>query len=206
MKKIGISMRVSNAIGYDEVRDGIARDWYPLFAKIGLEHNWILLPNLAEDTVLYAKNWGIEALILSGGDDIGQDISRDTSELALLNYCVTQLLPVLGVCRGAQLIQQYFGGQVVSTDPLNHRATRHEVKVSTPLPWWQDEPSFSVNSFHTNKLASPLPDVLLGFATAGNECEGIRHKLHNIVGIMWHPERETAMSEFDLKLCHWLFA
>lgn len=199
-------MRSSNAVGYSEVRDAIARDWYQFLANLGLENAWILLPNLGKNTVSYAKRWGVDALILSGGDDIGHDFQRDTSEIELLTYCIEKQFPVLGICRGAQLIQQHFGGQVIPTDPIRHRATRHEVNISALLPWWHDNSSCNVNSFHTNKLAYPLPDSLSSFATVGDECEGIMHKSLNIVGIMWHPEREVSLSDFDRKLCRWLFA
>lgn len=199
-------MRSAKAVGYSEIRDAIARDWYPFLANLGLENDWILLPNLGDDTVPYAIRWGVDALILSGGDNMGNDFQRDKSEFALLNYCIEKQFPVLGVCRGAQLILHYFGGQVVPTDPMNHRATRHEVKITASLPWWHGPYSGNVNSYHTNKLAYPLPDELSSFATAGEECEGVMHKSFNIVGIMWHPEREVSLSDFDRKLCRWLFA
>lgn len=205
MKKIGISMRASHAVGYSEIRDAIARDWYLLFASLGLENNWILLPNLNEDTVLYAKHWGIEALILTGGDDVGQDLTRDNTELALVDYCVGQQFPVLGVCRGAQLIQHFFGGRVVPTDSALHRATRHSITATMPVPWWKSGFNGEVNSYHASKLAFPLPEPLHNFAMAGNECEGVMHKSLPIVGIMWHPEREASLSEFDRALCLWLF-
>lgn len=199
-------MRASCAPAYTEVRDAIARDWYSFFSQLGLNHQWILLPNLGDDTVSYAKHWGIEALILSGGDDFGADECRDSSELQLLNYCIDERLPVLGICRGAQLIQHYFGGQLAKIDSKSHLATRHQICTTQTQPWWPGVYNSEVNSFHASKLVLPLPQELSCFAYAGDQCEGVMHQSLKVLGVMWHPEREVKAADFDIKLFNWLFA
>lgn len=206
MRRIGISMRSSSAVGYNETRDAIARDWYRFMSELSIDYDWMLLPNLGEDSVAYAKHWGIEAIILTGGDDIGLDDSRDTTELLLLKHCIDNQMPVLGICRGAQLINHYFGGTLFRTDPHFHRARRHVVNLQGEVPWWHGNYQGDVNSFHTMALAAPLPEVLTSFITVGDDCEGVIHKSLNIVGVMWHPERESTASDFDRKLIHWLFS
>ncbi|VEE63457.1 Putative glutamine amidotransferase Rv2859c [Shewanella putrefaciens] len=199
-------MRSSSAVGYNETRDAIARNWYPFLTQVGCERNWILLPNLGDDSVLYLKHWGVEALILTGGDDIGHDESRDNTELSMLRYCIENQLPVLGICRGAQLIYHYFGGTISNIDSQVHRSKRHKITSQGIMPWWPGHYQGNVNSYHSMGLASPLPKELTGFISTGNDCEGIMHKSLNIIGIMWHPERESTISDFDRNLIHWLFS
>lgn len=205
MKRIGITLRTCNASQYHEPRDGLARDWYTFFNQLNGNHNWLLLPSLGKETVAYFQQWELAGLILSGGDSIGDDSLRDETELALLAHCIKHKLPVLGICRGAQLIHHYFSGKLTQADPTIHIAKRHAIKITSALPWGNNI-LHQVNSYHGLSLAAPLPKELIGFAYCQQECEGIRHKELPIVGIMWHPERDDRVSEFDRQLFNWLFS
>ena len=209
MKKIGITLRLSSPQGYDEPRDSLARDWYRFFAELGWGHQWLLLPNLGEQTIAYAQAHGIEGVIFSGGDDVGSDPLRDASEQALLAHCVAQHWPVLGICRGLQLIQLFFGGQLTAADRSLHVAQRHLIIPTADvgdLPWQVDAQPRPVNSFHGNGLAAPLPAPLRPWAhDEQGACEALVHTHEKIAGIMWHPEREISFSESDRQLCRWLF-
>lgn len=209
MKKIGITLRLSSPNGYREPRDGLARDWYRFFAELGWGSQWLLLPNLGEHTVAYAQAHGVEAVIFSGGDDVGDDPLRDVGEQALLAHCVAQHWPVLGVCRGLQLIQLFFGGQLTPADRSLHVAQRHlliPTADAAALPWAVEAQPRLVNSFHGNGLAEPLPALLRPWAhDEQGACEALVHTGEKIAGIMWHPEREASFSESDRQLCRWLF-
>jgi len=205
MKKIGITMRSSNAKNYDEPRDALARGWYRFLQHMDWGDNWILLPNLGTDILSYVEKWGIEGIVFSGGDDFGADLERDITEQALLSYCVVNNLPVLGVCRGAQLINRYYGGELEKTSTELHVANRHSIKCIPSLPWNESAQLSDVNSYHSNKLSLPLPDSLQGFAFFEQECEGFYHLDNLTVGVMWHPEREEIISQFDKLMFQWLF-
>ncbi len=209
MKKIGITLRHSSPPNYHEPRDSLARDWYRLFAELGAENRWLLLPNLGEQTVAYARSHGVEAVIFSGGDDLGSDPLRDVGEQALLAHCVAQDWPVLGVCRGLQLIQVFFGGQLIEADRNLHVGQRHRIipaPESLVLPWHDDRQPRVVNSFHGNRLADPVPWPLRVWARdQQGACEALVHDSARIAGVMWHPEREASLGEPDRQLCRWLF-
>lgn len=210
MRKLGITLRLSHPRGYDEPRDGLARDWYRFLAELGRGNNWILLPNLGVHSVDYARAHGIEGFVFSGGDNIGTDALRDAGETALLEYAISARLPVLGICRGLQIIHAYFGGSFGAAEHSLHVAQRHMVlpcpEMAT-LPWLDCPPQpREVNSFHGNALASPLPLALRPWARDETQiCEAVLHTDLNIAGIMWHPEREATFAPSDQQLFRWIF-
>lgn len=210
MKRIGITLRLSSPQAYSEPRDSLARDWYRFLAELGCGNRWLLLPNLGAETVAYARVHEIEALILTGGDNFGVDPLRDDSELALLEYAVAAQMPVLGICRGVQLIHRFYGGQLGDADRQTHVAQRHRIfpTTSQPVLPWQDEiaQTRSVNSFHGRQLSHPVPAPLQSWACDEHGvCEALVYPQHKIAGVMWHPEREAVFSPSDQRLCRWLF-
>ena len=50
-----------------------------------------------------------DGIVISGGDDIGVYVDRDLTEFGLLNYAKKRCLPVLGICRGMQVLGVYEG-------------------------------------------------------------------------------------------------
>lgn len=208
MKRIGITLRTCQALGYQEARDGLARDWYRFLQQMDWGWDWVLLPNLGAQSVVYAQAQHIEGLILSGGEDLGSDPLRDESELALLKHAIMKRLPVLGVCRGMQLIQRSSGGKLVIDGGEHHVSTRHTVSLCRGLPWRgvNEELHLEVNSYHANRIPLPLPTGLRALAIdADGYCEAFFHQSMKLAGIMWHPEREVLSNEFDRQLCRWLF-
>lgn len=205
MRRIGITLRNSAAHGYPESRDALARDWYRLFREIGWHNNWLLIPNIGTDAVNYLKTWQIDGLIFSGGDDIGIDLQRDITERALLEYARMKHIPVLGVCRGMQLMLLSEYGRL-SQDP-SHVATPHQITLNPAFPWKVSPQQLfpEVNSFHSNIITFPLPTTLESIASTENSCEAFRHHQLPWLGIMWHPEREEVLQDFNRALFKWLF-
>lgn len=203
MKKlnIGISMREVNAIGYHEKRDSIARDWYRYMEEVLPNSNWLLLPNIDNNICHYLKNWDINALILSGGEDLGSSKERDNTEKLIFNYSQNNSLPILGICRGFQAIYKWLGGNIEKQD-INfskyHVATRHQIKINNELN--------EVNSYHSNALIeTSKPDELQVLARCKRDNTIEAFEGENILGLMWHPERENKFHEWDAKRIKKLF-
>lgn len=187
MKKIAITLRISkNSL---EVRDSLSHDWLHFFNE--LNYVPILIPNLITDLSKFLDTVEIDGIILSGGDNFGDDELRDTTEKKLIEYGIRNNLPILGVCRGMQVLNRYFDGQIRINQAVNHTGTHHIVNFQfhkIPLP-----PKINVKSFHNNLIKmEDLGKELQVIAICDNDqsVEGFMHKSKHIMGVMWHPERE----------------
>lgn len=190
--RIGISLRIVTAQNYDEKRDALSHDWPTFLEKLNL--NPIFIPNSLSDVKSYLDDMHIDGLILSGGDNLGDFPERDKTEKDLLDYAVQNKIPVLGVCRGMQVINDYFGGSIEKSTDVQHVGKNHLVELTNEicLPN-SDSDSVLVNSFHYNLIQkNTLGRDLKPFAIAkfDGTIEGFSHKDLPIFGVMWHPERD----------------
>lgn len=193
--KIGVTMRIVQADGYIEPRDALAQDWGRFLAAALPNAGWMPLPNLgADDIVPYCERWGIDRLILSGGDDLGAAALRDATERGLLDWAEAGEIPVLGICRGMQLLADRAGTSLHEID--GHVAMRH------PL---QGERSDVVNSFHRLGLEACPAGYGVTARTDDGSIEAIYHSRLPWAGWMWHPEREASPSPIDIHAIESLF-
>lgn len=151
-----------------------------------------------------AGRW--DALLLPGGGDLepwryGQrnaasrnlEPGRDEAELRLLQDFTAAGKPVLGVCRGLQVINVFFGGTLAQDVP-GHGAWKegdrlHAVRTApSPLRELCGEAA-AVNSAHhqaADRLGSGLQAVQ--WAEDG-VVEALRHRRLPVWAVQWHPER-----------------
>jgi gamma-glutamyl-gamma-aminobutyrate hydrolase PuuD len=205
--RIGLTMRVVGAEGYDETRDAIARDW-PSFLSLALpDIDWIAIPNLGDDAVTYCRRWEIDGLVLTGGGEPGDDPQRDRTEKALIAHCRTDDIPVLGICRGLQVIVATLDGRLDRCDRSRHVANRHPVTFEADLGPVAAGTTLEVNSFHGWGIRrDAVPDALRTVAaTDDGWVEALVARRDPIVGLMWHPEREPVPSPSDRGIIRTLF-
>jgi putative glutamine amidotransferase len=151
-----------------------------------------------------------DGLILCGGGDLhpsyyGEQIDgsrsiddeRDTLELALLKAYVDAGKPVMGICRGHQLINVFFGGSLWQDIPEAHLHTRIEGKdqvhgvVAAPdsiLERYYGR-EFSVNSAHHQAIRTLGAGLRATAVWEGTHIEAVEHISLPVFGVQWHPER-----------------
>lgn len=162
----------------------------------------------------------VDGLLLQGGSDIAPssyqedfldqekwpgDSHRDIYEINLFNEALRQKKPVLGICRGHQLINVALGGslyQDTSTqnksaiehrdaelyDGLNHLIQIEEKSHLADL--YKHIKEARVNSIHHQAIARLGRNLLVeAFSTQDNIIEAIRYDGDSYVyGVQWHPE------------------
>jgi len=187
--RVALSMRVMRWPENGEAFDGISHDWIVRLGSWG----WtpLLVPNGVGDGPAYLDAFAADVLLLTGGDDLGRMPDRDRMERSLLEHALSTGLPVFGVCRGLQLINDRFGGRL--TPIPGHVATSHAVAVSEPAAAVYG-PRLTVNSFHALGIRPDgLGRGLEPFARDEDGwIEGVRLPDRPLAAVMWHPERLDA--------------
>lgn len=189
--KIGISLRIVNSNTYPETRDALSHDWAQFLEEIDMIP--IFIPNNLSNLESFLDQIHIDGLILSGGDNLGDFPIRDLTEKKILEYGISHNIPIFGVCRGMQLINNYFGGSLKIDENKSHVGNNHKVNLlDKKLSSLLDVNSLTVNSYHNNIITKDLLGTdLESTSVVDNTIESFKHKIHNIFAVMWHPEREN---------------
>ena len=195
MLKIGLTGRIIYKTKYDEYRECLDVRW-SAFVKNQLQALPVLIPSTI-DPAFYIKQLQIHAIILTGGNNIGsisnclEDIYRDNYETRKINESLKLGIPIIGVCRGMQMIATYFGQKI---EPVsNHVAVKHNIKANKKDPFYEIISSLSpVNSYHDYKV-SELPRNFHALAYSDDGViEAFMWHAKKVFGLMWHPERVTS--------------
>lgn len=144
-------------------------------------------------------------LVLSGGaESVDDDEStvgnrRRTTERELLRIAFARELPVLGVCRGMQVINAHLGGDLQRITPSRgHIGTEHHVTVSgnRVAALLRSPGSLRVNSFHQDGIARLGKELKIAAVSPDGQIEAVEHRALPVVGLMWHPERSCSDTRF----------
>lgn len=182
----------------------------------------ILIPVMTDSLVLRDILCRLDAIIMSGGEDIApayygeerherlgkvNDV-RDTYDLMLARMAHDINIPMLGICRGVQLINVVFGGTLVQDIP-SQRPTwnlmhRYRVKGEKPMHKVNlDSNSQLAKMFGTSKLNTnsshhqAVNKVAPGFKIVGRATDGTPEAIESIEnlpvwGVQFHPEAMVA--------------
>ncbi len=181
----------------------------------------VIIPPIADKHAIINTLEHIDALLLSGGGDInplwqneepsprlgGINKERDLPELLIARLAYNRQMPILGICRGIQVLATALGGSVTQdisdiaklkhSQDADRNEPTHTVTLaadSTLYNIYKEEKLF-VNSFH-HQVVGKAGDKLRVTATSPDGLiEGVESNEYKpILGVQWHPECMTGGS------------
>ncbi|MDL2288527.1 gamma-glutamyl-gamma-aminobutyrate hydrolase family protein [Oscillospiraceae bacterium OttesenSCG-928-F05] len=148
-----------------------------------------------------------DGLLLSGGVDVDPacygeavlnatveiDLRRDREEFDLIRAFCLKKKPILGICRGMQVIAAAFGSTLWQDLPAqghrSHADTAHTVTFEGGAHLGGAGDTVSVNSFHHQAVKSLAPVLVAEAFSEDGLCEAFHHRTLPVWGVQWHPER-----------------
>ena len=177
----------------------------------------LIVPSFDDTDAMVSVLDNVDALILSGGGDINPlylgeepipelssiNPARDWQELMLVRLAANRQIPILGICRGIQVMTAALGGKLYqdiyrqagatlkhSQDTDRHIAT-HSVRIasSSKLAKIFGSTNLHVNTFHHQAVQEAAP----GFAVTAVSPDGLIEAVEStqcksMIGVQWHPE------------------
>ncbi len=162
----------------------------------------------------------IDGLILSGGPDLHPthfgkdedtilctiDLHRDSLELALIKKAYENKLPILGICRGLQILNVFNGGSLITDIPTQkpNSLVIHQIKdadtehlvtlIDTNSIFYliYNHKNFVVNSNHHQAIDRLADNFVASAYSEDDIIEAIENKNlndHFVIAVQWHPER-----------------
>ena len=177
----------------------------------------VVIPSYDDEKALVSLLDSLDGIVLSGGADIDPDYlgeepldgisvnpRRDCQELMLVHLAVDRQIPILGICRGIQVLAAALGGKLYQdiktqhgNENLEHSQTiarglpSHKVKLAdnSLLHSIFGKDTLAVNSFH-HQAVREVPE---GFRVTAVSPDGIIEGMEStsfrpILGVQWHPE------------------
>lgn len=200
MKKIGITQRMMKEQAYREIRDCLDIKWSVYVKEMGMFP--VILPS-AYPFSLYIQEVHLDGVILSGGNNLSSidaiplNRQRDHYEMAVIRTCLKHEIPLMGVCRGMQLIGEYFGVPLKKVD--HHVALYHTIHIQENSILSMSEFQVQmVNSYHQYALSDCPQDFQICAISDDGIIEAMEHTEYKIYTQMWHPEREDEFCEWNI--------
>ncbi len=177
----------------------------------------VILP-FSEDMEAVRRQIGaVDGLLLSGGQDVypqhygeeprqklGETFpERDIFDFELIRCCMEEKKPILGICRGMQIINTYFKGTLyqdlsyVEKETLRHNQQTLPAQLSHCVEIEEDsklygifgERQMPVNSFHHQAVRQTGEGLRVTARAKDGIVEAIEHKDYPfLLAVQWHPE------------------
>ena len=177
----------------------------------------VIIPRLLDAAALVDR---LDGLLLSGGEDVHpsrygaepgpratqHDQGRDAFEIGLIHASVERGLPILGICRGVQILNVALGGTLVPhldiRDGFDHSTTeehrgtrRHGIVIESGCMLAaalrneiSEENRTRVNSFHHQAINVPGSGLTIVARADDGTIEAVEDAGRGILGVQWHPE------------------
>ncbi|MDR2497856.1 MAG: gamma-glutamyl-gamma-aminobutyrate hydrolase family protein [Tannerellaceae bacterium] len=181
----------------------------------------ILIPAMLDPEAMHRIVADLDGLLFSGGGDINpillgeepipqlQDVDpfRDEYDLLLLRIAFIRQIPIMGVCRGHQLVNAAFGGTLLQDIYAQHSqpAIKHSQEMERQYPSHSvgivrgtrlhsvlKSDKINVNSIHHQAVKAPAQGFVVSATAPDGIIEAIEHPEYSVFGLQWHPEGMAA--------------
>ncbi|ADI02536.1 MAG TPA: gamma-glutamyl-gamma-aminobutyrate hydrolase family protein [Syntrophothermus lipocalidus] len=211
---MGVRIGITCSFEPDENRHYLRRDYIDKILNAGGVP--VILPPTNDRDVITEYKETCHGLLLAGGGDVDPvnwgeephpdlgtvDPTRDEFELALMKCAMEEDLPVLGICRGAQVINVAFGGSLYQhlaggishqqKAPPSHAFHGILVVRDTRLYRISGSDTLRVNSFHHQAVREIGENLIISATACDGVIEAVESVCHRfILGVQWHPELMT---------------
>lgn len=192
MKRIIFTQRVDVMESYGERRDCADQNVSGFIAACG----FLPIPIMNNPLLVapFCESIEPDGIFFSGGNNLvsygGNAPERDETERFLIEYSVKNSIPLFGICRGMQMIADYYGAKLEGVE--GHIKVKHPIKGQIARD--------GVNSFHGMGIRGVSFPLIELSRSADGVIEAIQHKDFRIAAIMWHPERVEGYSKEDITL------
>jgi gamma-glutamyl-gamma-aminobutyrate hydrolase PuuD len=206
MKRIAVTQRVVEVEAYDERRDALDQRWIDFLLSINAFP--VLVPNNLDFLERLLATEDVEGILLTGGNSLskygGDAPERDKVEESLLEWANSRRVPVLGVCRGMQLIQDFFGNQLELVS--GHVAERHSLVVAQDTKLSESLSKLgTVNAYHEFGSRNSVDKIVVSATSEDGVIMAIEHRELDVFGVMWHSERECPFVEEEKEIFRLVF-
>ncbi|MFQ6860217.1 MAG: gamma-glutamyl-gamma-aminobutyrate hydrolase family protein [Beduini sp.] len=184
-------------------------------AVVASGHSPLILPIMQDEEAIEAALRVCDGLIMTGGVDINPlyynqpvhrlcgelDDERDTYEKKVMDKATMLDMPILGICRGNQMINVYFGGTLYQDVTLKDQNVIQHTQQGSRGKGCQfidiEEGSLLysvlgkrayVNSYHHQAVDQIAPQFKVTATAVDGIIEGIEHVSKKIYGVQFHPE------------------
>ncbi len=176
----------------------------------------VLIPAMSDSAQAAQTIALLDGILFSGGEDfdpnyygesilnetVGINARRDTSDMLLAKEALKQKKPIMGICRGEQLMNVVLGGSLYQDIPsqvgetVKHSSgAMHKIGVEKGSVLYEifQEDSITVNSYHHQAVKIPAPGIIVTARTADGIVEA--YEAPGIIAFQFHPEKLLASGE-----------
>ena len=168
------------------------------------------------DGVIFAGGNDFDPSFYGGDPDLVEEYSREDDEksIGIFTYAIEKNKPILGLCRGMQLMNIYYGGSLYddikiqySTKTIHRGKDKtyayHSVNIrdDSYLKEIVGENQIEVNSFHHEGIRMLAEGLDIGAESPDGLIEAIENPYYPyMIGVQWHPEQSYTDDEYSRRI------